>query len=187
MQVLGTPSAKEKKQQMQAEGDFLRLQHDMREAASTGVVRLWVRQCLIDNIMAIATTARREQELTPGAVATLCGCANFFQMGCFGRVGRAGLAAIKDRQYERGVIVHPQLEASLTLLEAVVREKPEKQAQVRQDVAERFVLASDTSLECPLAGKRTSWSCCVPARLREEVRRAMPCGVVRPLSRNSSS
>ena len=63
-----------------------------------------------------------------------------------------GLAAIKDRHYERTVNIHPQLEASLTLLEAVVQEQPKREARVWQEVAERFVEASDASLERPFAG-----------------------------------
>ena len=41
----------------------------------------------------------------------------------------------------------------MTLLEAVVQERPEREARVWREVAVRFVVASDASLERPLAGK----------------------------------
>lgn len=57
-QLLGTPFAQEKRQQMSSEGLFLGLDHDMSAALSSGVVKFWARERLERKLMDIISTAR---------------------------------------------------------------------------------------------------------------------------------
>eukprot|EP00434_Breviolum_minutum_P038763 symbB.v1.2.034397.t3/scaffold4431.1/size39743/2 len=82
-QLLGTPFAQEKRQQMSSEGLFLGLDHDMSAALSSGMVKFWVRERLERKLMDIISTARSTGKLMPGTAAKLYGIANFFEQGGF--------------------------------------------------------------------------------------------------------
>ena len=62
-QLLGTPFAQEKRQQMSSEGLFLGLDHDMSAALSSGVVKFWARERLERKLMDIISTARSTGKL----------------------------------------------------------------------------------------------------------------------------
>lgn len=117
-QLLGAPFAREKRQQMSTMGLFLGLDHDMSKALTAGVVRFWARERLENKLMDIIRSARSTGKLMPGTAAKLYGIANFFEQGIYGRVGCGGLAAIKERQYEKGMAVTPAILSSFEVLEA---------------------------------------------------------------------
>ena len=50
-----------------------------------------------------------QQRLSPGAASKVYGMANFLEQGIFGRIGCAGLAAIKHRQQEGTSVMTPAL------------------------------------------------------------------------------
>ena len=151
-QLLGTPFAQEKRQQMSSEGLFLGLDHDMSAALSSGVVKFWARERLERKLMDIISTARSTGKLMPGTAAKLYGIANFFEQGIYGRVGCGGLAAIKERQYEKGTFLTPAILSSFEVLEAVVKSRPSRLFEVLPADPLRFCIASDAALEAPLQG-----------------------------------
>lgn len=88
----------------------------------------------------------------PGTAAKLYGIANFFEQGIYGRVGCGGLAAIKERQYEKGMFLTPAIISSFEVLEAVVKSRPSRLFEVLPADPLRFCIASDAALEAPLQG-----------------------------------
>ena len=150
--LLGTPFAQEKRQKMSAEGLFLGLDHDMSDALTSGVVKFWARERLEHKLMDIISTARSTGKLMSGTAAKLYGIANFFEQGIYGRVGCGGLAAIKERQYEKGFQLTPAILASFEVLEAVVKSRPLRLFEVTPSNPWRFCVASDAALESPRQG-----------------------------------
>ena len=150
--LLGTPFAQEKRQAMSCEGLFLGLDHDVSNALSSGVVKFWARERLEHKLMDLITTARKTCRLMPGTAAKLYGIANFFEQGIYGRVGCGGLAAIKERQYERGSCLSSAILASFEVLEAVIKSRPSRAFEVLPATPLRFCVASDAALEIPLQG-----------------------------------
>ena len=150
--LLGTPFAQEKRQKMSAEGLFLGLDHDMSDALTSGVVKFWARERLEHKLMDIISTARSTGKLMSGTAAKLYGIANFFEQGIYGRVGCGGLAAIKERQYEKGFQLTPAILASFEVLEAVVKSRPLRLFEVTPSNPWRFCVASDAALESPHQG-----------------------------------
>ena len=125
MKLLGSPWSKEKSQQCSAEGDFLGLIHDLSQV-ELGTIRFWPREAFIvktSNIIALA----RQSSLHSGTAAKLYGISNFLETGMFARVGRAGLAAIKDRQHDRRNDVTPDITASFDYLEDLFRMRPRRE------------------------------------------------------------
>lgn len=57
-------------------------------------------------------------------MAKLYGTINFLEQGIYGRVGCGGLAAIKERQYERGMKITSPLLLFFEVIEAVLRSRP---------------------------------------------------------------
>ena len=148
MRELGTEFQPEKQQRMSSEGDFLGLVHDLSAAVSAGVVKLWVRDRLQDKLIDMMQQARREQRLMSGAASKLYGTANFFEQGTFGKIGRAGLNAVKDRQQEsRNSSLTPAILQGFDILEAVLQDKPRRAAYVYSPPVRRFLAASDAALE----------------------------------------
>ena len=97
--------------------------------------------------------ARSAGMLKPGAASKLFGCTNFFQEGIFGKVGKAGLGALKDRQYERTSALTPTLESAFQLLESVLAECPRRLWSLAPANPRRFVVASNAALETPRQGQ----------------------------------
>ena len=91
--------------------------------------------------------ARQAVSLPPGKASKLYGTANFFEQGAFGKIGRSGLNAIKDRQYEACSHLTLQIESSLSLLETIIAEKPERVIHLGPAPCRRFVIASDAAYE----------------------------------------
>lgn len=107
--LLGTPFAAEKRQPMASEGLFLGLDHDVSQAMSHGIVTFWARERLEAKLLDLIQTSRQSNRLPGGVAAKLYGVANFFEQGIYGRVGCGGLAAIKERQYEKGTALTPEI------------------------------------------------------------------------------
>jgi hypothetical protein len=152
LQMVGQPFAAEKQQNMSLKGDFLGLLHDLTEAVSAGIIRFWVRDRLQQKILDFISEARMSQSLKPGVASKLYGCASFFGQGIFGKLGRAGLQALKDRQYEGGEAITPGIKPSFAMIEALVRDQPEREHYVGVQLVDRFLVASDDALEEPRQG-----------------------------------
>ena len=107
--LLGTPFAEEKKQLMQPTGTFLGLDHDFTNLGR-GFVTFWARDRLIQKTAAMLTEAQAHNSLSSGQASKLYGMLNFLEQGMYGRLGCAGLAAIKARQTERNRDLTPELQ-----------------------------------------------------------------------------
>ena len=150
--MLGTPFADDKKQPMKATGQFLGLDHDVSQAVSHGYVSFWARERLEAKVLDIISTCRTNYSLLPGTAAKLYGILNFLEQGIYGRVGCGGLAAIKERQYERGTKLTEPIAMCFEVVEAVLQSRPKRLFQVLPSNPQRFCIASDAALEAPRQG-----------------------------------
>ena len=122
MKVLGSPWSPAKTQACGQEGDFLGLMHDVSRT-DEGIVRFWPRESLVDKVLSIIKIAR-EVRLPAGVASKLYGVSNFIETGMFGRIGRAGLWAIKDRQKETVFELTPPINLSFELLSDLFKLRP---------------------------------------------------------------
>eukprot|EP00439_Symbiodinium_sp_Y106_P025386 s3674_g3.t1 len=105
--ALGTPFAAAKKQRMAISGSFLGLEFDFSSVLTqgyVGYVSFFVRARLVEKVTDLIESARASNTLRAGVASKLYGMLNFLELGMFGRVGAGGLAAIKDRQMDKGVL-----------------------------------------------------------------------------------
>jgi hypothetical protein len=147
MDLLGSPWAPAKSQLAASGGDFLGLQHDFSEVGS-GIISFWPRDTLITKVMDITGLAL-ESGLPPGTAAKLYGVVNFLELGMFGRIGRAGLDAIKVRQYsyDRGFEITHELENALNLIRSILVMQPRREFTLFSSMIRRVLVASDASYE----------------------------------------
>ena len=150
--MLGTPFAAEKKQAMQATGQFLGLDHDLTDALSKGVVYFWARERLETKVLDIISTCRLRYHLLPGTAAKLYGILNFLEQGIYGRVGCGGLSGMKGRQYEQDANLTPSILTCFEVVQAVLQSKPRRVFHVLPSCPNRFCVASDAALEAPRQG-----------------------------------
>ena len=151
-ELLGTPFASEKRQQMDTRGVFLGLQHSLDSCLTQGVVHFWVKDKLQEKLLGIISEAEAAQRLSPGQAAKLYGVANFFEQGVYGRIGCGGLAAIKTRQYSHEVQLSGEILGCFDILRSIISQRPERAVPVLALSHPRFCVASDAALESPRAG-----------------------------------
>ena len=145
--LLGSPFSSEKHQPMQAEGDFLGLWHSVGLAVPQGGVTFWVRERLSLKILSMIQEAYRVGHLHPGVAAKIFGCLTFLSHGCWGKVGRAGLNAIQERQYA------PKTEVGLTgailscfeMVKGLLELKPQRLLSLDPSQVQRILVASDAA------------------------------------------
>eukprot|EP00435_Cladocopium_sp_Y103_P070526 s121_g35.t1 len=101
----GAPFAAEKHQAMSSSADFLGLQHDFKDTHLCGAVRFWVRERLQNKVQDMMSSVFSEGRLLPGVASKLFGSLTFLNTGCYGKLGRSGLNAIKERQYSNEFVV----------------------------------------------------------------------------------
>ena len=122
MQLLGSPWAKEKSQPGNDLGDFLGLLHDLTHVQE-GTIRFWPRAALVVKVSGMIWLAR-EAGLHSGSAAKLYGICNFLETGMFARIGRAGLTAIKERQYDYKTDITREIISSFDLLGDLFKMQP---------------------------------------------------------------
>ncbi|CAE8625530.1 unnamed protein product [Polarella glacialis] len=137
---------------MSSYGDFLRLEHDLVHARTQEKVTFWVRERLQVKILDFIKKARADNRLASGVASKLYGCSNFFEQGVYGKIGRAGLNSIRDRQYDKLLSLTPAIAQAFEVLEAIVRERPVRAIHLAVPPVQRFVVASDAALEIPRHG-----------------------------------
>jgi hypothetical protein len=145
MKLLGSPWAREKSQPGSDRGDFLGLIHDLSDVQS-GTIKFWPREALIKKVTGIIHVAR-ESGLQSGVAAKLYGISNFLETGMFARVGRAGLTAIKERQYDHGITITPEISSSFDLLCDLFRMQPRREYWLVAACFSRILVASDAAYE----------------------------------------
>ena len=147
MKILGTPFAPRKQQDMAVTGDFLGLVHDLTHATSSGLVKFWVRKSLTIKLQGMMQTARDTLQLSPGAASKFYGTANFFECGTFGKIGRAGLNAVKERQYSTDKDLTEGIDKGFRLIEAAIKQRPVRCIFVTPPDVLRFTGASDAAYD----------------------------------------
>ncbi|CAE7449963.1 unnamed protein product, partial [Symbiodinium microadriaticum] len=145
-ELFGFPFSTEKRQEPAAAGDFLGLMHDFSQLQQ-GTVRVWVRERLVEKIGDIIREAQETDTLKPGQASKLYGCVTFLDQGVFGRVARAGLTAIKDRQYaSRGhARLTDELRSAFDTIRAVLDMRPQRLVRVLPQLGSRVLAASDAA------------------------------------------
>ena len=125
-EMFGFPFAPNKRQSPSSSGDFLGLHHDLSSLRTTGNIRVWVRQRLVDKVMDMINTARQSNSFRPGQASKLFGCVTCLDQGVFGRVARAGLDSVKDRQYSAGrVSLTPDLRQAFDTIQTIIELRPQ--------------------------------------------------------------
>ena len=150
---LGYPFASEKQQLPSSSADFLGLVHDLSKVRSTASVSLWIRDRLISKIDGMLTAAEKTHTLTPGQASKLYGCLTFLDQGAFGRIARAGLNALKERQYESQTHITDSLAKVFELVRAILSFHPRRVVNLHSNHMRRVVVASDASQDAPRQGK----------------------------------
>ena len=148
MELLGYPFAESKRQNPNSQGDFLGLVHDFEDIRTHGVVRLWIRPRLQEKILDIIATARRDGTFRAGTAAKLYGCVTFLDQAAFGKIARAGLAAIKDRQYlDTTAHLTDALLQAFQVIEDIFRLNPRRIVSLFPLSTPRMTGASDAAQE----------------------------------------
>ena len=148
LECLGFPCAADKRQSPSFEGDFLGMIHDLSAAHLVGKIQLWIRPRLQDKIQDFIRTARRDRLLHPGTAAKLFGCVTFLDQAAFGKVARAGLNAIKDRQHvDTSVELTTHLEVAFDVIETVLSLRPRRTVSLVSCLEPRMIAASDAAHE----------------------------------------
>ena len=124
--------------------------HDLSQVTKAGTMRFWPRERLQTKVLGFVREALSSGVLRAGAASKLFGCTTF--LGVFGKMGRAGLHPLKERQYDKLVHLDGPLVNSCLLLEALMAEQPRREWYLCQTRVKRFLVASDAALESPQAG-----------------------------------
>ena len=156
--MFGYLFAEAKRQQPQTSGDFLGLRHDLSQMQTNGHIKDWVRQRLVDKVQDMIDNARATGLLRPGTASKLFGWHGFLDYGAFGRIARAGLNPLKNRQYAKS---ESRLTAVLTMafdtIEAVLALHPSREVPVLPLNRLRVVAASGAAQEGYREGSDGLW------------------------------
>ena len=96
--AMGYPFAEAKRQRPSTQGDFLGLIHDLAACHTAAEIRLWIRDRLETKVRGYITDSLTTAKLAPGTAAKLYSCLTFLDQHMFGKVSRAGLSCIHERQ-----------------------------------------------------------------------------------------
>ena len=151
-EIMGSPFAEDKRQDMAPTGTFLGLDFDLSEISADGTVAFWVRSRLQEKVEDMLATAERAGVLPPGVASKLYGVLNFLEQGMYGRVGTGGLQALKARQTEKVVELTGALRQSMEVIRAVLAMRPRRRVEVFPSEHCRFVAASDAAEDVPGEG-----------------------------------
>ena len=99
MHALGLPLAPKKQVDLTDDADYLGLRHDVRLAATQGIVTLYPREAISSRVCELIDAALLKRTLTPADAAKLRGILGFVATGMYGQVGRGGAQPLLRRQY----------------------------------------------------------------------------------------
>ena len=151
-EIIGSPFAEDKRQDMAPAGTFLVLDFDLSQISSDGTVAFWVRSRLQEKVEDMLATAERTGAMPPGVAPKLYGVLNFLEQGMYGRVGTGGLQALKARQIEKVVEFINALRQSMEVIRAALALRPRRRIEVFPSEHCRFVAASDAAEDVPGEG-----------------------------------
>ena len=99
MSLLGYPFAEAKRQGPSVSGDFLGLVHDFSAILTAQRIQVWIRERLQAKIQDFNSYSYSFKPTSSRYRSKLYGCVTFLDQAVFGKIARAGLNALKDRQY----------------------------------------------------------------------------------------
>jgi len=148
MEIVGYPFASAKSQGPSRTGDFLGLVHDFSTITVDRQVQVWIRERLQTKIQDFILTAMQSDQLHPGTAAKLYGCVTFLDQAVFGKIARAGLNALKERQYlDHKSQLTPELQRAFQTITAVLTLEPKRVVHLRLSSCARIAGASDAAQE----------------------------------------
>ena len=89
-EIMGSPFAEDKRQDMARTGTFLGLDFDLSEISGDGRVAFWFRSRLQEKVEDMLATAERTGVLPPGVASKLYGVLNFLEQGMSAEWGQVG-------------------------------------------------------------------------------------------------
>ena len=96
---LGTPVAPSKTRGMSPSGDFLGVVHTFGPSLDSNAISFRARDTLVEKAKTFIEAKRSEGRLTPGDASKLRGLLNFIARAAWHGVGKAGMGALRQRQY----------------------------------------------------------------------------------------
>lgn len=146
MRLLGYPFAEAKRQGPSVSGDFLGLVHDFSAILTEQRIQVWIRERLQVKIQDFIRTAILSNQLHPGTAAKLYGCVTFLDQAVFGKIARAGLNALKDRQYlDHTSYLATELRRSFSTISSVLSLEPRRIIFLNSSCHHRISGASDAA------------------------------------------
>ena len=130
---------------MAQEADFLGLAKSFADAHATTSVWFWVHQRLQDKVQDLISEAFRDQVLRPGTASKLYGCLTFLNTGCYAKLGRSGLNAIKERQQGSSVRLTEAIIKALQQVLDLLQLRPTRLLHMNPKCDTRFIAASDAA------------------------------------------
>eukprot|EP00971_Amphidinium_carterae_P045845 901891-Amphidinium_carterae.1 len=133
LRLLGTPFASHKAQPMTSEIDFLGVTTDLSRATDGGFVLCWPRQRLLEKVRDLIADAITRDSLTPAQAAKIRGILTFTSHAMSGKVGRAAMGPIKQRQYHdvKPWRLSSSLKRSFEFFEVLFEQQPRRRILVR--------------------------------------------------------
>jgi hypothetical protein len=146
-EALGAPLAADKRQQPSSQGSFLGLDHDLAQGFQ--YITFWPRLRLIQKVQGYLEQILQERKLLPGLAAKLYGCLNFLDHGAFGKIARAGLNAIKERQTAKAgpFTLTSEIKVAIEVICALLKLQPSRVVPSACATVPRFLAASDAAYE----------------------------------------
>ena len=167
MVLVGYPFASAKRQGPSRTGDFLGLVHDFSSVVADQQIHVWIRERPQCKILDVIATAQQTGQLHPGTAAKLYGCVTFLDQAVFGKIARAGLNAIKERQYlDHTAHLTSELQRSfdtIAAIAAVLTLAPRRTVCLSLSSSARIAGASDAAQDATLGSgvsflAQGSWS-----------------------------
>ena len=128
---------------------FLGLVHDVGSAAVQGIIRFRPRTALVDKVIDMCSDALRDNMLSLAVASKILGVVGFTMSGVYGRIGRGGQHAMRQRQYSDS----PPWSLSFALCRSLrfyidaFRVLPRRSVHVRRRVRRPIIVSSDGRLD----------------------------------------
>ena len=97
--MVGLPLAAHRAVDLNPEADFLGLVHNFSRAALDQNMAFVPRPSLVEKATGLLQEALLRNFCTPAQASKVCGVLGFLFTGAFGKVGRGGQQALRQRQY----------------------------------------------------------------------------------------
>ena len=132
---------------------FLGVSHDLSRA-SDGVVSLCILPERAARVSAVCESVVASGRLYPGQSSRLRGKLYFACTTAFGKVGRAALQPLVDRQFgpSRSSLLSPEEEIALRFFIVLLADMPPREVRIRDSPADPVLVWTDASSDAPLLG-----------------------------------